>query len=652
MRRCEWSSFRRLLFLLLLLLIELGPAIAQAGKSFVLVPQLAVGDGWSADIFVTNQDSIRAEDLSISFYATETGVPLAVSTNLGDGPAFQFDLEGGTSQAVRVMGTGGLQVGYAVLRFPERVSVRTNLFVRWQTGGETVTQLGVPGQAPSHCFSFPVEYDPSKQVNMGVAVVLPVLDTTMTDPHNLVVSLIDQAGALFRTAVVTLPPGGHLARMLNENELFPGLTQFTGNVVISGSVPVNALALRLEGTVLGSVGVNSGPVVRSFMVNASATAEVEANDGPAQAMALTAPAHIAAAIGAPGDVDYFGFTGQSGEILTALTDTRGMASDVDTVLTLLGPSGTALATCDENGLLSSSDSFVQAVLPADGTYQVRVEERGSRGGASFGYKLHLTTSIPESPTPNPVLTSITPDTFALGSTVDVIVTGTDLQGVGDLLFSDAEGITVTNQQITPTKITARFDVWAGAFPGPRTLRVARGGFSNELTFTIVPASVAGKTPTISNLVVKTPVYVENWVDIHIAFDFTDPDADIRYVATDPDHARILFASACGSFAETGPVLNKGGQTSGTLSFTLRLTDYRSGNYTINLQLIDAAGNGSNVLSFVVAAWECAWEPADKRMLPESAPFLARSAKDHGPANLAASLPGRLRIMRGLVKRES
>lgn len=598
MARVYLSSFRRLL--LPLILIGFGCVPVQASDTYVVVPQLVVGDGWSSDLFITSQDAMQAEDLVLSFFATGSGAPMPVTTNLGLGDTFQFSLEGGESRAIRVTSPDPLQVGYAVLRIPQRVSVRATLFVRWRDGEATVTQLGVPGQDPAYCFSFPVEYDPSKQVSMGVAVVLPVQGTPPASSQNLVVSLIDQAGALVRTSIVNLPPGGHIARMLNEEELFPGLTQFTGNVVVSGIVPFNALALRVEGTVLGSVGVNGGPIVRPFMVG-PAIVEVETNDTLPQAMQLTAPARVSSGLRAPGDVDFFHFDGKSGEVITVLTDTRGMSSSADTVLTLLDPDGAVIATNDQNGLLFCDDSFLQTVLTRDGSYAVKVEERGKWGGTFFRYDLHLQTSESESP----ALTSMTPDTLALGSIVDVTISGTNLAGTRSLQFSDSEGITVTDLDASATQITARFAIWAGAFPGRRTVRAVGGGVSTEVSFTIIPASAPGKTPTISSLEVTAPVFVENWADIHVAFDFADPDGDILWINANPDpNARILFMTTCGDMALTGPVLKKAGQTSGTISFTLRMVGYSTGNYTVNMQLLDAAGNGSNILTFETTAWEC------------------------------------------------
>jgi hypothetical protein len=44
---------------------------------------------------------------------------------------------------------------------------------------------------------------------------------------------------------------------------------------------------------------------------------------------------------------------------------------------------------NENGLFFQSDSFIQAVLPADGTYYLVVTDAQGRGGQNGYYRLHV-----------------------------------------------------------------------------------------------------------------------------------------------------------------------------------------------------------------------------------------------------------------------
>jgi hypothetical protein len=49
---------------------------------------------------------------------------------------------------------------------------------------------------------------------------------------------------------------------------------------------------------------------------------------------------------------------------------------------------------DDNGLFFQSDSFIQAVLPADGTYYFAVTDAQGRGGPNGYYRLHVQSLTP------------------------------------------------------------------------------------------------------------------------------------------------------------------------------------------------------------------------------------------------------------------
>jgi hypothetical protein len=49
-----------------------------------------------------------------------------------------------------------------------------------------------------------------------------------------------------------------------------------------------------------------------------------------------------------------------------------------------------IAWNDENGLYGQGDSFIQAVLPADGKYYIVLFDYFAGYGASYTYRLHIT----------------------------------------------------------------------------------------------------------------------------------------------------------------------------------------------------------------------------------------------------------------------
>jgi hypothetical protein len=85
----------------------------------------------------------------------------------------------------------------------------------------------------------------------------------------------------------------------------------------------------------------------------------------------------------------FQFSGRQGDAVTALVSTASLGSGLDSVLYLLNSDGTVFAGNDDNGLFFQSDSFIQAVLPADGTYYLVVTDAQGRGSANGYYRLHV-----------------------------------------------------------------------------------------------------------------------------------------------------------------------------------------------------------------------------------------------------------------------
>ncbi len=493
MRRCRSLSVAALLFVI----ASIPSLLAQSSDVYSVFPQLAVGQGWSSDISVTNQDDISA-DVQLSLF-TGQGLPLQAQTNLGTDSSFQFTVAAGATRIITLTSTGALQAGYALLFFPDDVSIRASLVVRWRLNGLVMTQLGVTQQFPFFHYSFPAELDPASQTNTGVALALPSEGLPSGQAQDVIVSLIDEAGQVKQRSVVRLVPGEHLAKMLNEAPLFPELTSFKGSVSVSCAQVFGLIALRLEQGALGTLTISRGPVIAPYLSSQSPTSEAEPNDLAAQGSNLTLPARAVGAIATPGDIDCFRFQGNKGDLITALTSTRSHGATTDTVLTLLKSDGQELVNNDQNGLMSGNDSFVQAVLPETGTYVLRVEDYFERGGTNFGYELHVSKQAGSSQLPAPILNSLSPSTAAAGSqNVNLTIAGSNLAGASDVVFTPQSGIAVNSIQSTAAQVTATLSIASGAATGVRQVAVTTpGGTSNTLSFTI-SAPPAG-APQITNL---------------------------------------------------------------------------------------------------------------------------------------------------------
>ena len=274
------GSFWGPAFLLVLLLTT--PAFAQR---YTVLPQFASGDGWSSDLFLTNQTATAVSGVLVSFYG-DTGAPLTVETNLGTNSSFTLNLNPGASQIIRVAATGSLRVGYIVVKAPSSASITVTEVFRFEQGGVIVAELGVPQLGRHYHFSFPVEVNTARGINTGVAFANPTFDSGAAAAQTLVVNLIGSDGVLQRTALVTLGIGAHMSKFLNEAALFSGLDNFTGSVSVSGVKYYGVLALRPDKQAYGAVAVDYGPVLGPFVVSSPSLAEVEPNNsaGPGPAL--------------------------------------------------------------------------------------------------------------------------------------------------------------------------------------------------------------------------------------------------------------------------------------------------------------------------------------------------------------------------------
>lgn len=366
-----------------------------AQRVISVFPQFASGGGWSSDIFINNQGESAAV-VDVSFFG-DSGDALSVDSTLGVGSTFSFSLNGGNTKAVRVSSTGVLRTGYVVLSFPNGASVRASEVFRYEQNGVVITTLGVAQQFALTTFSFPAEVDVARGINTGIAIANGTFDTTASTAQRCVVNLVKSDGTLQGTTTVSLGTGGHISAYLNATSLFPGLDGFSGSVSVSAARPFGLVALRQDQAVFGTVSVDTGPILTPFLLTTTPVSEVEPNSTRTAAQTISGTTVVAGNISVNGDVDYFQFTGKSGDVVTVVVSTANLNSALDSLLFLLNPDGTVLAENDENGLFFQSDSFLQAALPADGTYYLAVTDYQSRGGFNGTYRMHVQLLTPTAP---------------------------------------------------------------------------------------------------------------------------------------------------------------------------------------------------------------------------------------------------------------
>jgi hypothetical protein len=322
----------------------------------------------------------------VSFF-DDNGMPLTVSANIGANSAFTLTLAAGETKSIQTVSTGTAVTGYVVVRFPSSASITGSEIFRYGDANATITQVGVPLQSPFQHYSFPVEIKTSSSVDTGVALTNPVLGTSQVGQQDTVINLIRSDGTLRQRTIVRLAAGQHVARFLGQ--LFPGVDNFAGTLSISAPNLIGVLGLRLNGSVYAGVSINYGPVLGPFTQNAAPASESEPNNYRAQADVLAGSGIISGTVSSSGDLDYFSFSGKRDDVVSFLLDTQSITSYLDSVIRLEKVDGTVVAENDQNGLLEQNDSFLQAVLPEDGTYYVRIVDYWGNGGFTYTYRLHV-----------------------------------------------------------------------------------------------------------------------------------------------------------------------------------------------------------------------------------------------------------------------
>jgi hypothetical protein len=129
--------------------------------------------------------------------------------------------------------------------------------------------------------------------------------------------------------------------------------------------------------------------------------EKEPNNELGSAQPVTLPVVVNGRIDRPGDWDLFRFEGQAGSEVVVEVEARRLNSPLDSVLKLTDGAGKQLAFNDDyedkgSGLdTHHADSWLHALLPADGTYLLRLGDAQHQGGPEYGYRLRLSAPRPD-----------------------------------------------------------------------------------------------------------------------------------------------------------------------------------------------------------------------------------------------------------------
>jgi hypothetical protein len=373
---------------LLFLIAYIVPASAQSRN--VLFPRFVTGGGWTSEFFFTNQ-GLASVSIEVKFYDA-SGAAATVDSNLGTASNYTFSLAGGATQAIQLNPGATALEGYVVATYPSSTApIRGSEVFRCEQNGVVLVEVGVPQQEFGQHFSFPVEVNSEKHINTAVGITKPAYVNSYDE--YLVATLIKPDGKIQAIRQVPMHAGQHIGRYITEDWLFPWLDRenFTGSISISSPFGVGVVVLRQDREAFGGVSADSGPILSPFALTGPVVQEVATNnDDKANAQSLSGSSVIEGSISPSGDLDTYKFAAQKGDIITIIGDTTQKNSNLDPMIVLFDANLTAISANDQNGLTTKSknsgDSFIQCVIPKDGTYYIMIVDY--HGGAG-DYVLHI-----------------------------------------------------------------------------------------------------------------------------------------------------------------------------------------------------------------------------------------------------------------------
>jgi hypothetical protein len=224
-----------------------GENTPSEGQNEIFFPQVAngalSGGKISAFLVLVNRTQATAYG-EVSFFKSD-GTPFSVTLlNGSHGSSFNFTIEPGGSEFQATDGSGDLSVGYA--RITSTVPLGGVLvFTTRDSGGFPTAEAGVGASAAAKRFSIPVLLS-QEGSNTGIALA----NISETDAF-ISLDLKGLDGIIQEQTTLSLNAGEHLPRFASE--LFSsldGLADFEGVIEVSSSVPISAIALKTEGSLL------------------------------------------------------------------------------------------------------------------------------------------------------------------------------------------------------------------------------------------------------------------------------------------------------------------------------------------------------------------------------------------------------------------
>lgn len=250
---------RRYPFLLFLFLIAETGAAKNLKLTFA---QVVVGDQYATVIDLINSGVS-------TFYGMlelrdNQGNFLKASINGIQDSAYFLTIQPKATQRLRLSRAGATVPGHAFVwdnlntgAEDNSQQIRGNLFFQFLSGSTLLDSVGVSPSPPMEHFYFPAES--TSQALTGIALS-EANGNTITG----MMRAISDAGLQVAAGSFTLFPWSHKSFFLNEALLVPN--GFKGTVAVETSLPVHALALRMEGDQFSTIQVIPATSIYDFSI--------------------------------------------------------------------------------------------------------------------------------------------------------------------------------------------------------------------------------------------------------------------------------------------------------------------------------------------------------------------------------------------------
>jgi hypothetical protein len=212
----------------------------------------------------------------------------------------------------------------------------------------------------------------------------------------------------------------------------PALTVHRFNVTLPANAPFGIQEVRI----ITKAGISNA---RAFVVgDQKEFVEEEPNDDVPKAQKVEINSVVNGGINGPTDVDYYAFSGKKGQRVLVSCLTTSIDSRLPAELQLYSSSGAYLGG---NRGYANNDALLDAVLPDDGEYFVRVHSFSyTLGGVEYYYRLQITTA--------PWIDAIFPPIVEPGKDTQVTVYGRNLPGGKPATEAVVQGRTLETATIT------------------------------------------------------------------------------------------------------------------------------------------------------------------------------------------------------------